>query len=116
MRNLLAFVLGLSITLAAACSFLGLATPQGFDQQLAEAYGVHTAVASATATAVSTGAISSAEATTVQAQVVSVRALLDTAKSLEQTNPAGANQDLVLATAGLTALQSYLNSRIGASK
>jgi hypothetical protein len=95
----------------AGCSALGLSTPKGFDQSLAEAYGVHTAVVSATAVAVSTGAISSAEATQVQTQALSSRAILDTAKSLESSNPAAAQSDLVLATTALTALQTYLNSR-----
>ena len=116
MRNLLGFLTGLMVTLVIGCSALGLATPKGFDQSLAEAYGVHTAVASATATAVSTGAISSAEATTVQAQVVSARTMLDTAKALELSNPTGAQSDLTLATTALTALQTYLNSRGVVSK
>lgn len=116
MRNLLAFSLGLVVTLIVACSALGLATPKGFDQQLATAYGVHTAVANATAVAVSTGALTSGEATQVQTQVLSARALLDTAKAVESANPAAASQDLTLAESALKALQTYLNSRQGVSK
>jgi hypothetical protein len=93
------------------CSSLGLATPKGFDQQLAQAYGIHTAVVSATTTAVTAGTISSAEATQVQTQAISARTMLDTAKSLETTNPTAASNDLALATTALTALQTYLNSR-----
>jgi hypothetical protein len=93
------------------CASLGLATPKGFDQQLAQAYGIHTAVVSATATALSTGAINSAEATQVQTQANSARAMLDTAKAAEASNPTGASNDLSLALTALTALQSYLNAQ-----
>lgn len=93
------------------CQQLGLATPKGFDQQLAEAYGVHTAVVSATTVAVSSGTITSAEATQVQTQALSARTMLDTAKAVESTNPTAAANDLALATTALTALQTYLNSR-----
>jgi hypothetical protein len=104
--------LALIATLAlAGCQALGLASPKGFDQQLAEAYGVHTAVVSATTVAVSAGTISSAEAAQVQTQALSARTLLDTAKSVETSNPTAAANDLALATAALTALQTYLNSR-----
>lgn len=94
-----------------ACSSLGLATPKGFDQQLAQAYGIHTAVVSATTVAVTAGTISSAEAAQVQTQAVSSRVMLDTARSLEASNPTQAATDLTLATTALTALQTYLNSR-----
>jgi hypothetical protein len=92
------------------CASLGLATPKGFDQQLAEAYGVHTAVATAATTAVATRAITAAEATAVNSQVISSRQLLDAARQIETSNPTGANNDLVLATTALTALQTYLNT------
>lgn len=101
----------LCLTLLAGCAALGLATPQGFDQSLATAYGVHTAVVSATATALTAGSINSAEATAVQTQALTARQLLDTARTLEVTNPTGASSDLALATTALTAIQTYLNSR-----
>lgn len=110
----LSFVVLLScVTLGAVlagCSTLGLASPQSFDEQLAEAYGVHTAVVSATATALTTGAITVAEATAAQTQETGARAMLDAAKAAETANPTGAASDLQLATTALTALQSYLNS------
>lgn len=99
------------VLILSGCSALGLATPKGFDQSLAQAYSVHTAVVQATTAAVNSGAITSAEATQVQAQTISSRALLDAAKAAETAgNTAGANSDLTLATAALTALQQYLNS------
>lgn len=93
------------------CSALGLATPKGFDQQLAEAYGTHTAIVSATATALAAGSINSAQAAQVQTQAMSARALLDAAKAAETANPAAAGNDLTLALTGLTALQSFLNAQ-----
>ena len=101
----------LALTFLVGCASLGLATPKGFDQQLAAAYGVHTAVVSATATALTAGSISSAEATAVQTQALTARQLLDTAKTLETANPTGASNDLTLASSALTAIQQFLNAR-----
>lgn len=97
--------------LVASCATLGLATPKGFDQQLAEAYGVHTAVVNATATALTAGAITSADAGQVQVLAVQSRLLLDSAKALEGTDPSTAAGKLALATSVLTQIQTYLNSR-----
>lgn len=105
----------LSLFLLTACSVLGLTAPKGFDQQLAEAYGVHTAVLQAATTAVSTHAISPEEATQINTQALSARTMLDAAKAAETAgNTKGANTDLQLAVTALTALQTYLNSRNGA--
>jgi hypothetical protein len=106
-------VLALLLPGFVGCASLGLATPSSFDEKLANAYGVHTAVVSATATALSAGTITSAEASQVQTQERSARAMLDTAKSIEQTNPTGASNDLTLAVTALTALQTYLNNQKG---
>jgi hypothetical protein len=98
------------LLLLSGCSALGLATPKSFDQSLANAYGVHTAVVSATATALASGAITSAEAGSVQIQANSARAMLDAAKAAETAgNSTGAQNDLSLAVTALTALQTYLN-------
>ena len=100
------------ILLCAACASLGLATPKGFDQQLAQAYGVHTAIVSATATAITTGVITSAEAQAIQAQALSARSILDAAKAAETAgNTAGASNNLALALTALTAIQGYLNNQ-----
>lgn len=93
-----------------ACSSLGLAPTKSFDEQLANAYGVHTAVVNATATAVTAGVINSTEAIIVQSQAKNARAMLDAAKMAEQLNNiTAANNDLTLALNALTALQTYLN-------
>lgn len=94
-----------------SCAQLGLTTPQGFDQQLASAYGIHTAVISATTTALTAGSLSSADATQVQTIAVTSRTLLDTAKTAEVAgDTVGAQKNLVLATSALQALQTYLNN------
>jgi hypothetical protein len=109
MRHWFGFILVLGLV---GCAALGLSTPKGFDQQLASAYGVHSAIVQATTTALSSGAITSTEAQAVQAQALTSRALLDTAKAAETAgNTAGASNNLSLALAGLTALQNYLNSQ-----
>lgn len=95
-----------------ACASLGLTSPKGFDQSLAEAYGVHTAVLSATAVAVSAGSLSSADATKVNQMALNARGFLDAARAAEQAgNTKGATNELALATAALTALQTFLNSK-----
>ncbi len=105
------FLTSLCLTLIVGCTALGLATPKGFDQQLAQAYSIHTAVVSAATTAVTSGAITVPEATEVQKQALSSRMILDAAKQAETAgNTSGAASDLALATAALTALQTFLNS------
>ena len=109
-RRLSLLSLPLLLVLLSSCAALGLTTPKGFDQQLASAYGVHTAVVSATTTALTTGSISSADAEHVQTIATTSRTLLDTAKVAESTgDTAGAQQNLTLALSALTALQAYLN-------
>ena len=92
------------------CTALGLTSPQSFDEQLAEAYGVHTAAVEATADAFKSGAITMAEAQAAQTQLTGARAMLDAAHTAESTNATGAAHDLTLASAALSAVQAYLNS------
>lgn len=109
--------LAIALTLCAAlagCSAFGLTSPKGFDQSLAEAYGVHTAVVQATANALNAGSISVADAKAVRGLEQNARALLDTAKAAETAgDAAGAQKNLALAMTALTALQSYVNSHGG---
>lgn len=106
------FTVMLAVMLLSGCASMGLSTPKGFDQQLAEAYGVHTAVLQATTTAVTAGSLTSVEATQVKAQADSARALLDAARTADAAgNPAAGNSDLQLAVGALTALQTFLNAK-----
>ena len=97
------------------CATIGLSTPQSFDESLAEAYGVHTAVVSAAAAALTAGSITVAEAKAVETQAESSRALLDAARVAEvagaTAQPQEAQNDLTLAETALTALQTYLNAQ-----
>lgn len=98
-----------------ACQLFGISQPLTLDQQVASAYTVHTAVVTAAATALTNHTISSAQAQKVADMAATSRALLDEAKSLETAgNTAGATNELALATAALTALQTYVNSQTGA--
>lgn len=99
------------LVMLSACGALELTSPKGFDQQLAAAYGTHTAVTLATTQALQAGLISSAEATSVQTQITTSRAMLDTAKSLEGSNITSAQGDLTLATNVMSAVQTFLNGR-----
>jgi hypothetical protein len=116
-RITLIAVLALMTTAAAivestGCASLGLAPAQSFDQGLAYAYGTHTAIEQTAAAAASSGAISQAEAASVLKLGDQSRQLLDSARTVEAAgNAAGASQDLALATAILTQLQSYLQAR-----
>lgn len=103
--------LSLILILLCSCAQLGLTTPKGFDQQLAQAYGIHTAVITATTTALTSGSISSSDAEHVQTIATTSRTLLDTARAAETAgDTAGAQRNLVLAMSALQALQAYLNT------
>lgn len=110
MKISLAFV----ILLLSGCATLGLNTPKSFDQSLAEAYGVHTAVVSATATAVTTGSLSSADGIAVNKMALDCRSILDMARDAElRGDTSTATAKLALATSALASLQQYLNSKGG---
>jgi hypothetical protein len=73
--------------------------------------GVHTAVLDATASAVSAGTISTADAETVLKQADTARLALDTAKQAHDAGDvAGADSKLAIALTALTALQDYLRA------
>jgi hypothetical protein len=95
----------------AGCAALGLQPAQSFDEQLSYAYGTHTAVLQATASAKSAGALSAADVQHVTQAADQVRALLDAARSIESTNPKGAADRLHLATSILTELQDWLHGK-----
>lgn len=103
--------LSFMMVLLAACNSLGLATPQTFNQRVAVAIGVHTAVLQATTTAVSSGKLSSSDGQAVLTQADNARALIDAAVAASAAGDAtGATNKLALASAALTALQTYLNA------
>lgn len=103
----------LTLILLASCAQLGLAPAQSFDQKLAYAEQVDTAVLTASTAALRAEQISSDDHAKVIAMADQAKGLIDSAKLLSTTDPTGANAKLALATSVLTQLQQYLNSRKG---
>lgn len=101
-----AFLLLLTLV---GCASLGLAPAQSFDQKLAYAYGTHTAVLQAAASAVTAKTLSPSDGEQVLKLADESRALLDAAKAAGDTATGG--NKLALATTILTQLQTYLNAR-----
>ena len=101
--------------LLVGCAAFGIKQPLSFDEKIASAYSAHTAVVTAATTALNAGTISIAQANQVLTMASNSRQLLDAAKAAESAgNTAGATNELALATAALTALQSYVNQQAGA--
>jgi hypothetical protein len=95
--------------LLTACASLGLVAPKTFDQQLAYGYGgVDSALVTINA-ATRSGLLSSTKATQANTMTLAVKTSLDAARAAETSgNVTGAANDLALATAALTALQTFL--------
>lgn len=104
-------LLPLLLLVLSACSTLGVAPAQSFDQKLAYAYATHTAVLTTATNALSAGTIKSADAEQVLKLADESRALLDGAKAVSSTDPTMAGNKLALAASILTQLQSYLQAR-----
>lgn len=95
-----------------ACAQMGLAPAKTFDEKLAYAYGTHTAVLQAAASAVSNKELSSADGVQVLKLADESRTLLDAAKMASGLGDMStANGKLLLATSILTQLQAYLRSK-----
>ena len=94
------------------CANLGLAPAESFEQKVAYAYGVHTAVLQSAANAVNHQDISIEEGKQVLNLADESRALLDASRqafSFGDINTA--NGKLALATSILSQLQTYLRSK-----
>lgn len=98
--------------LLSACAQLGLAPADTLDKKLAYAYGTHTAVLQSATSAVIHKDITPDDGKQVLKLADESRTLLDAAQSLSASGDlTGANNKLVLATAILTQLQTYLRSK-----
>lgn len=106
----LLIVLALLLPAFTGCTTLGLAPAQTLDQKIAYAYGGVTGVLQSIATATTAGTLTSSQANAANNMALQVKTVLDTARSLETTNATSAANDLALATAALTAVQSFLTS------
>jgi hypothetical protein len=101
----------LALVFLTACASLGIAPAQSFNQKLAYAYGIHTAVLQATTQSVKTGTLSSHEASQILDMADQSKVLLDSAGRLSLAgDPVGASNRLALASAALSALQNFLNA------
>ena len=94
--------------LAALAGCPSLPAPESFDQRLAYAYGVYTAVVNTAAAGVETGALSVDEGQSLLELSDQARILLDAARVVEG---ARGEDQLTLALAVLTEAQAYLNRR-----
>ena len=111
MHSLKSYYFLLVLVCAAGCAQLGLAPAQTFDQKLAYAYGVHTAVLNATTSALNAKTLKSTDAEQVQTLAGQSRQLLDAAKSASSVGDiTTANGKLLLGTQILEQLQTYLRS------
>jgi hypothetical protein len=104
MRNLLLPLL----LLCSGCTALGLAPAQTLDQKIEYAYAGVDGALQSIATATTSGVLSSTKAAQANTMTMAVKTSLDAARAAESTNATGAANDLALATAGLTALQTFL--------
>jgi len=99
------------VLLVAGCA--AFTQPKTFEEQLAYAYGTHTAVLLAAASSVTAGTLSPGDGEVVLAMADQSRAVLDLAKLTATTgDTTNAEGQLALATNILTELQKYLNMRI----
>lgn len=108
MRLVIVAVIGMALGVLASCAALGLATPQTLDQKIEYGYAGVDAVLKAIPPGLAAGSLGVTSATAANTMALNVKGILDGARLIEATNPAGAQQDLALATQTLTAVQRYL--------
>lgn len=107
---IIAALLAPGILCIGGCASLGLAQPQTLDQKIAYAYGGLTTALQGIATATNKGQLTSAQATQANNAAMNVKTILDTARSLENSDATTAQKDLDLATAALSSIQNTLTS------
>lgn len=94
------------------CASLGLAPAKSFEQKVAYAYGVHTAVLQSAANAVNHKDITPEEGRQVLTLADESRVLLDASRQAFHIGDIDtANGKLMLATSILSQLQAYLRSK-----
>lgn len=102
-------------TILTGCASLGNEPAQTFNQRLAYAEGVHTAVLDAATSSISAGTVSSASGLTILNEADKAQVALNAAEAAHAAgDEAGANAKLVTALAALQALQDFLRSQGGA--
>jgi uncharacterized protein YceK len=105
---LLVLVVMLATVLLSGCASLGLTAPQSPQQSIAYAYSGVNAALTTLAQATTAGLISSADATTTNQAILTVKGLLDQANAILSSNQSQALTLLTTATKDLTAVSAYL--------
>lgn len=95
----------------AACTQLGVPTPDTFDQRLAAGYALNAGVRQTATDLLTAKKIDVADAENVLKSTDAARAGLDVAKSLSTANPTAAESKLAAIHTVLTALSTYLSGR-----
>lgn len=104
------------LVVLAACAATGTVAPETFNQRLAYAEGVHSAVLDATDSSLNAGTLSSVAAGNIAAQADTAQTLLTAAKTADAAgDPTTANSKLAVALTALQGLQDYLRAQ-GAKK
>jgi hypothetical protein len=99
------------LVMLSACTALGVATPRTFNEKLAASYSTVTSARDATATLLTSGKLSGADASNIEQQLDNARTGLDLARQVHATNPSAGDAKLDAVVTVLTALQAYLQTR-----
>jgi hypothetical protein len=94
--------------LLTACAAMGIIKPESFDERLAAAYSLNTAIREGANASLNSGALSSAEAQEVLEETRNARSVLDGIRGLASTDPATAEGRLKLMEGLLQRLRSRL--------
>jgi hypothetical protein len=94
--------------LLTACTALGIVKPESFDERLAAAYTLNTAIREGVDASLNAGALSSDEAQHALEDTRSARTALDGVRTLAGNDPATAEGRLALLESSLQALRSRL--------
>ena len=109
MSRLKHWALSLIVPVILGCAALGITPAQSFDDKLAYAYGMNTALREASTSALEAKTISSEDMEHIMAVNAQARNLLDSARVIG--DPKAAESKLVLATSLLIQLQNYLRAK-----
>lgn len=115
MKLLLAATAALILSVMLGCASIGVPTPSTFNEKLAVGVASVTSVRTSATTLLQAGKITPADAQNIQTQADTAREGLNVARGLSGTDLTGAGNKLTAATAVLTALQTYLLTKQGAT-
>lgn len=101
----------LALLLAAGCAYLGLSSPQTFNQKLAVGYSTVTAIQNTATTLVASGKITPDDAQNVLNQTAVITQSLDVARALYKVDPTTAATKLDSTIVVLQTLQAYLATK-----